>query len=47
MDQMESLRWVQKYIGLFGGDPENVTVFGGSAGQDSIMFTAYTYSTSS
>jgi len=31
-DQMLALEWVSKYISLFGGDPDNVSVAGQSAG---------------
>ncbi len=33
LDQVEALRWVQKYIHHFGGNAKNVTVFGESAGK--------------
>ncbi|MBQ1905308.1 MAG: carboxylesterase family protein [Bacteroidales bacterium] len=32
MDQVEALKWIQKNIAQFGGDPDNVMIFGQSGG---------------
>lgn len=37
LDIIEALRWVNKNIELFGGDPDNISIFGESAGGHNVL----------
>lgn len=42
LDQVKALKWVQKNIRRFGGNPNNVTIAGASAGAQNVSYLMHT-----